>query len=136
MCRQPWFTPLGRPVGGMTQSGTEHLANGGVRFTLTGDISADATVVIETQTGPGGEVAPGIGYAQDDVPACQVDDAPGRKRPARRPARRRRRFSGRPALRSTPSSLLPGTAGRRSLDQGSQRKGGHRNRVHQRRRLS
>jgi hypothetical protein len=76
MCRQPWFTPLGRPVGGMTQSGTEHLANGGVRFTLTGDISADATVVIETQTGPGGEVALGIGYAQGDVPACQLVDAP------------------------------------------------------------
>jgi hypothetical protein len=76
MCQRPWFTPLGRPVGGTTRSGVEYLAGGGVRFTLGADIPADATVVIETQTGPGNETALGIAYAQGDVPPCQVVDAP------------------------------------------------------------
>jgi hypothetical protein len=75
-CRQPWFSPLGHSPGGTTQSGGEHLANGGVSFTLSADIPADATVVIETQTGPDRETALGIGYAQGVVPQCQVVDAP------------------------------------------------------------
>jgi hypothetical protein len=76
MCRQPWFTPLGHPAGGTTQSGVEHLENGGVRFTLSADIPAEATVVIQTQTGPGRETALGIAYAQGAVPPCQVIEAP------------------------------------------------------------
>jgi hypothetical protein len=32
--------------------------------------------VITTQTGPGGERALGIGWAEGDVPPCQVVDAP------------------------------------------------------------
>ena len=76
ICRRPWFTPLGHPAGGTTQSGVERLENGGVRFTLTADIPAGATVVIETQSGPDNETALGIGYAQGDVPPCQVVDAP------------------------------------------------------------
>jgi hypothetical protein len=75
-CQQPWFTPLGHPPGGTTQSGVEHLANGGVSFTLSADIPTEATVVVETQTGPDRETALGIGYAQGIVPPCQVVDAP------------------------------------------------------------
>lgn len=76
MCRQPWFTPLGRPLDGTTQSGVEHLAAGGVRFTLTADTPANATVVIETQEGPGDATALGIAWAQGAVPPCQMVDAP------------------------------------------------------------
>lgn len=76
MCERPWFTPLGRPLGGTTQSGVEHLSGGGVRFTLGADIPAGATVVIETQSGPGDGTALGIAWAQGVVPPCQVVDAP------------------------------------------------------------
>jgi hypothetical protein len=75
-CEQPWYTPLGHPLGGTTESGVQRLSDGGVSFTLSANIPAGATVVIETQTGPGNETALGIGYAQGDVPPCQVVDAP------------------------------------------------------------
>jgi hypothetical protein len=76
MCKQPWFTPLGHPLAGTTQSGVEHLSGGGARFTLGANIPDDATVVVQTQTGPGNETALGIGWAQGGVPPCQVVDAP------------------------------------------------------------
>ncbi len=76
MCQQPWYTPLVRASDGATGSIVEHLANGGVSFTLSADIPAEATVVIQTQTGPDNETALGIGYAQGAVPACQVVGAP------------------------------------------------------------
>jgi hypothetical protein len=76
ICQRPWFTPYGHPLGGTNQSGLEYLKNGGVRFTLTANIPADATVVIETQNGPNNETALGIAYAQGDVPACQMVEAP------------------------------------------------------------
>jgi hypothetical protein len=85
MCQRPWFTPFGRPSGA-TQSGVEHLNGGGVRFTLGANIPADATVVIETQTGPGNETALAIGLAQGDVPPCQVVDAPAGSGPLGGPA--------------------------------------------------
>jgi hypothetical protein len=78
VCQRPWFTPLGHPLGGTTrtQGGVEHLKHGDVRFTLNANIPADATVVIETQTGPDDETALGIGWAQGAVPPCQIVDAP------------------------------------------------------------
>lgn len=76
-CQQPWFTPLGHPVGGTsTQSGVNKLGNGGVTFTINANIPADATVVISTQTGPDREQALGIAFAQGEVPPCEVVDAP------------------------------------------------------------
>jgi hypothetical protein len=86
MCQQPWFTPLGAAAHGLHQSGVEQLSGGGVRFTMTGDIPAGATTVIETQTGPGQETALSIGYAQGDVPPCQVVDAPAGSGPFGGPA--------------------------------------------------
>jgi hypothetical protein len=74
-CQQPG-SPLGHPPDGTTQSGVQHLPNSGVIFTLSADIPAEATVVIETQTGPDRETALGIGYAQGVVPPCQIIDAP------------------------------------------------------------
>ena len=76
MCQQPWFTPLGHPVGGSTQSGVDRLNGGGYRFTISADFPTDATMVITTQTGPDREQALGIGWAKGDVPPCQVVDAP------------------------------------------------------------
>ena len=76
-CKQPWFTPLGRPVGSVsTQGGVDRLNGGGFRFTISADIPADATVVISTQTGPGRQQALGIALAKGEVPPCQVVDAP------------------------------------------------------------
>lgn len=77
-CQQPWFTPLGRPAGGRfsTQSGVEQLGSGGVSFTISADIPADATVVISTQTGADREQALGVAFAQGEVPPCEVVDAP------------------------------------------------------------
>jgi hypothetical protein len=81
-CRQPWFTPLGRPVSGgstggvSTRSGVAQPGSGDVTFTISADIPSDATVVISTQTGPGREQALGVGYAKGDVPPCDVVDAP------------------------------------------------------------
>jgi hypothetical protein len=76
ICKQPWFTPIGHPVGGTTQSDVEQLSGGGVRFTISADIPADATMVISTQTGPDREQSLGIGFAQGEVPPCEVVDAP------------------------------------------------------------
>jgi hypothetical protein len=75
-CQQPWFTPAGHDaIGGTTQSSVGRTADGATRFTITAP-PAGITLVISTQTGPGGMQALGIGYAQGDVPPCQVVDAP------------------------------------------------------------
>jgi len=76
MCAQPWFTPAGAAAHGMRQSGVERTNDGTTRFTISGDQPAGATLVVTTQTGPGGEQALGIGWAQGTVPPCQVVDAP------------------------------------------------------------
>ena len=77
MCRQPWFTPAGHAAGVGTQSGSvERNDDGSTSFTISGDLPADDTLVIMTQTGAGNEQALGIGWAQGTVPACQVVDAP------------------------------------------------------------
>jgi hypothetical protein len=75
MCRQPWYTPAG-PAGGSRGSEVGSTGSGDISFTITGDRPAGTTLVISTQTGPGRETALGLGYAQGDVPACQVVDAP------------------------------------------------------------
>ena len=76
-CKQPWFTPAGRGARGeMQQSSVGRTGDGSIGFTISGDRPAGTTLVITTQTGPGNETALGIAYAQGDVPACQVVDAP------------------------------------------------------------
>ena len=76
MCKQPWFTPAGHAARGvMSQSSVGRTNGGSTSFTITTP-PADVTVVISTQTGPGDARALGIAYAQGDVPACQVVDAP------------------------------------------------------------
>lgn len=76
-CKQPWFTPAGAgAIGGMHRSEVGTTNGGPTRFTISGDFPAGDTLVITTQTGPGGEQALGIGWAEGDVPACQVVDAP------------------------------------------------------------
>jgi hypothetical protein len=75
-CQQPWFTPAGRDaIGGASQSSVGRSSDGATRFTITAP-PAGITMVISTQTGPDGMQALGIGYAQGDVPPCQVVDAP------------------------------------------------------------
>jgi hypothetical protein len=74
-CAQPWFTPAGHDAIGPTQSSVGGTSDGATRFTITAP-PAGVTMVISTQTGPGGMQALGIGYAQGDVPPCQVVDAP------------------------------------------------------------
>jgi hypothetical protein len=75
-CKQPWFTPAGRAGhGGMSQSSVGRTSGGSTSFTITTP-PAGVTLVISTQTGPGNAQALGIAYAQGDVPACQVVDAP------------------------------------------------------------
>jgi hypothetical protein len=75
-CRQPWFTPAGHTPG-ETQSGSVgRTSDGSTNFTIGGDRPAGDTLVITTQTGPGGEQALGIAWATGDVPPCQVVDAP------------------------------------------------------------
>jgi hypothetical protein len=77
MCKQPWFTPAGRVTGGeMQQSSVGRTSDGTTRFTISGDRPAGATLVITTQTGPDNARALGIAWAQGDVPACDVVDAP------------------------------------------------------------
>ena len=76
MCKQPWFTPAGAAAHGTHQSEVQQTSDGSTRFTISGDQPADTTLVIQTQTGPGGEQALGIGYAQGTVPPCEVVDAP------------------------------------------------------------
>ncbi len=75
MCQQPWFTPAGR-TGGTESGGVGPNPDGTTSFTIGGDIPADETLVVTTQTGPGGEQALGIGWANGTVPPCQVVDAP------------------------------------------------------------
>jgi hypothetical protein len=75
MCERPWFTPAGR-AGGMQQSEVGRTSDGATRFSISGNQPANATLVITTQTGPGGEQALGIAWAQGEVPPCQVVDAP------------------------------------------------------------
>jgi hypothetical protein len=74
-CRQPWFTPASS-AGEMSSSEVEQTAGGASRFTISGDRPAGTTLVITTQTGPAGERALGIAFAQGDVPPCEVVDAP------------------------------------------------------------
>jgi hypothetical protein len=77
MCKQPWFTPAGAAAtGGMHGSEVERTSDGATRFTISGDFPAGTTLVVTTQTGPGGLRALGIAWAQGDVPPCEVVDAP------------------------------------------------------------
>ena len=77
MCKQPWFTPAGRAAaGGPEESRVGRNANGSTTFSISGDRPAGDTLVVSTQTGPNGEQALGIGWAQGTVPPCQVVDAP------------------------------------------------------------
>jgi hypothetical protein len=93
MCERPWFTPAGR-MGGMQQSSVGRTSDGATRFSISGNQPADATLVITTQTGPGGEQALGIAWAQGEVPPCRVVDAPAGSGP----------FGGPPADGSTQTS--------------------------------
>lgn len=76
MCKQPWFTPAPRGSGGMQTTEVGRAGDGFTRFTISGDRPAGTTLVITTQTGPGGEQALGLAWAQGAVPACEVVDAP------------------------------------------------------------
>jgi hypothetical protein len=77
ICKQPWFTPAdARAAGGMHGSEVGRTSDGATRFTISGNQLADTTLVITTQTGPGGERALGIAHAQGAVPPCEVVDAP------------------------------------------------------------
>jgi hypothetical protein len=77
MCKQPWFTPAGvGAAGGTHGSEVGRTSDGATRFTISGNHPAGATLVISTQTGPGGERALGIAWAHGDVPPCEVVDAP------------------------------------------------------------
>ena len=92
MCKRPWFTPAGvgaANAGVMRKSEVGRTGDGATSFTISGNLSADDTLVVTTQTGPGREQALGIGWAKGDVPACEVVDAPAGSGP-RRPAGRRR----------------------------------------------
>jgi hypothetical protein len=75
MCQRPWFTPAGR-AGGTQESSVGRTSDGATRFTISGDEPAGSTLVVTTETGPGGEQALGIAWAQGEVPPCQVVDAP------------------------------------------------------------
>jgi len=77
MCKQPWFTPAGQGAAGGTQtSSVGRNTDGSTTFSISGDRPAGDTLVISTQTGPNGEQALGMGWAQGTVPPCQVVDAP------------------------------------------------------------
>jgi hypothetical protein len=77
MCKRPWFTPAGAPADGEMQTGAVgRTSDGATSFTIGPVRSADDTLVITTQTGPGNERALGIGWAKGSVPACDVVDAP------------------------------------------------------------
>jgi hypothetical protein len=76
MCAQPWFTPAGRQEGETQQSSVGAAGDGKTRFTISGDLPADETLVVTTQTGPGDERALGLAWAEGEVPPCQVVDAP------------------------------------------------------------
>ena len=77
MCRQPWFTPAGHAAtGGTETSSVGRNSDGSTTFSISGDRPAGDTLVISTQTGPNGEQALGMGWAQGAVPPCQVVDAP------------------------------------------------------------
>jgi len=77
MCRQPWFTPAGAgAAGGTHESTVGRNADGSTTFSISGDRPDGDTLVISTQTGPNGEQALGMGWAQGTVPSCQVVDAP------------------------------------------------------------
>jgi hypothetical protein len=76
MCKQPWFTPAGAAAHGMHQGGVGPAGDGLIRFTISGDLPADETLVVTTQTGSNNERALGTGWAKGEVPPCQVVDAP------------------------------------------------------------
>ena len=73
MCR---FTPLGPRAREASSSAVRSLRDGGYSFTISGDRPSGATMVISTQTIPGGGDALGIGWAQGDIQSCEVVDAP------------------------------------------------------------
>jgi hypothetical protein len=76
MCQRPWFTPAGHTAGETQSSSVGRTSDGATRFTISGNQPGGTTLVITTQTGPGGEQALGIAWAKGDVPPCQVVDAP------------------------------------------------------------
>lgn len=76
-CKQPWFTPAAPAEGGMSStSSVGQNGDGATTFTITSDQLGKNTLVITTQTGPGNAQALSMGFAQGDVPPCQVVDAP------------------------------------------------------------
>jgi hypothetical protein len=86
MCKQPWFTPAGHQGGETQQSSVGPAGDGKTRFTISGDLPADETLVVTTQTGPGDDRALGLGWARGEVPPCQVVDAPAGSGPLGGPA--------------------------------------------------
>ena len=76
MCQQPWFTPAGHRAGETQQSSVGPSEDGATRFTISGDLPTDETLVVTTQTGPGDQLALGLGWAKGEVPPCRVVDAP------------------------------------------------------------
>jgi hypothetical protein len=89
-CKQPWFTPASPDHGpghDGIRGGVEHTLDGHTSFTISKHHPTDATLVIMTQTGPSGPTeAPGaesvgVAFAQGDVPACEIVDAPAGSQP-------------------------------------------------------
>jgi hypothetical protein len=76
MCQQPWFTPAGHRAGETQQSSVGPSDDGATRFTISGDLPTDETLVVTTQTGPGNERALDLAWAKGEVPSCEVVDAP------------------------------------------------------------
>jgi hypothetical protein len=76
MCQQPWFTPAGHRAGETQSSSVGPSSDGATRFTISGNLPPDETLVVTTQTGPDNEQALGLAWAKGDVPPCQVVDAP------------------------------------------------------------
>jgi hypothetical protein len=85
-CRQPWFTPAGRHGSMYSSAGAGPSTGGKTRFTISGNLPADETLVVTTQTGSGGEQALGLAWAKGTVPPCQVVDAPAGSGPLGGPA--------------------------------------------------
>lgn len=74
-CKQPWFTPATGAERGTSTSEVGTNGNGSTTFTVSSDQLGKYTLVITTQSGPGDEQMLSMGYAQGDVPPCQVVDA-------------------------------------------------------------
>jgi hypothetical protein len=76
MCQQPWFTPAGHRAGETQSSDVGRSSDGAIRFTISGDLTGDETLVVTTQTGLDSEQAIAFAWATGEVPPCQVVDAP------------------------------------------------------------